>query len=246
MLTFPTLLLCQYPADAVLEPAGGWRLPDADDQQRLRGYSKASARTQFALSRLLLAQATDNLLDGAGCGWKLVSGSSGQPMLRRADMSELPISLSHTPGLIAVALAPATTSVGVDVEAWTRPLRLERLLEASMSTQDAARCLSHAQPQQAFIRHWTLKEAYLKSLGKGIATDLRALSFSLETAAIGLQATPFGDDQYWYFEQPSVFEGYCISVAYAAPQPAIASWHEVAIASPIQLTGCQLRLLQYR
>lgn len=244
MLTRPVLLLCEYPQGASLEPACGWVLPDIDDQQRLQHFSKTSARTQFALSRLLLAQAMPVFLGNVGVGCKLSAHSSGQPLLCLADGREVSLSISHTPGLVAIVLAPASVLVGVDVEAWTRPVRLARLLEASMSVQDAAWCERQSSPEQGFIRHWTLKEAYLKSLGKGIAADLPALSFTLEGKAIGLRTTPYTDNHYWYFEQLSLLSDYCISLAYAAEEPVRACWQEVLGADSFALPGCQVRLLQ--
>jgi len=228
-----------------LEPAGGWTLPNPNDQQRLQQYSSVAARTQFALSRLLLAQAMPFLVDEADPDWVLTARSGGQPVLRHLNGTEVPLSISHTPGLVAIALAPTNTLVGVDVESWTRPLRLARLLDASMSAQDAAWIKRQALPARGFIQHWTLKEAYLKCLGKGIAADLLALSFNLTEERIALRSSPYSDRKYWYFEQLSLLPDYCISLAYAAQHAVNASWQERLFAPMLQLSGCRLRMLQY-
>ncbi|MEH6490627.1 4'-phosphopantetheinyl transferase family protein [Halopseudomonas sp.] len=242
MLNAPALLLCEYAAQAELEPAGGWQLADAQAQQRVQQFTNPAARTRFALSRLLLAKATAQLLDDT-TGWQLQTQESGQPVLR-SPSGQINLSISHTQGLVALAMAPAGQCIGVDVEAWARPLRLQTLLAASMSLEDAQWCRTQPSPEQAFLRHWTLKEAYLKALGCGIAADLGGLSFAVGEQGIHLCRTPYPDERYWLFAQPSVLTEHCLSLASASPFPIDAAWQQSSTDQSLQLPGCKVNLLR--
>ncbi len=242
MLGVPTLLLCEYAAQTDLQPAGGWQLADAEAQQRLQQFTNPAARTRFALSRLLLARAIERLLDGA-LNWQLASRAGGQPLLC-SPHGQINLSISHTDGLVALAMAPEEQSIGVDVEAWTRPLRLQSVLAASMSQQDARWCQAQPSPEQAFLRHWTLKEAYLKALGLGLAADLHALSFDLAGEGPRLRETPYPDALCWSFAQPSLLTRHCLSLASATPAAVDALWQQEPADQALQLPGCQVRLLR--
>ena len=80
------------------------------------------------------------------------------------------------------------------------------------------------QPEEArtlrFLTYWTLKEAYLKARGLGIAVHLADVEFSIDGArpAIAFRGSLEGTDPGWAFAlfQPSPR---CL-LSVAAPQPA--------------------------
>jgi 4'-phosphopantetheinyl transferase len=79
---------------------------------------------------------------------------------------DLDLSLSHTDGLVAVAVA-RQARCGVDVEALTA----RTVLTACVLTEAELACLS-AEPDhvpERFHRYWTLKEAISKVSGQGLA-----------------------------------------------------------------------------
>jgi phosphopantetheinyl transferase len=244
MLSAPILLVCKYDTHEELEPAGGWQLSDAQAQQRVQRFTNRAARTRFALSRLLLARAAEQMLEGA-FGWQLAFRKSGQPLLRSLA-GQINLSISHTQGLVALAMAPEEQAIGIDVEAWARPLRLQKLLAATMSQEDAQWCQMQPAPEQAFIRHWTLKEAYLKALGRGIAADLPGLSFTVGDQGVHLRRTPYLDEFVWAFAQPPVFSEHCLSLACANLVSADAVWQQESADQALQLPGCNVRLLRPR
>ena len=72
-------------------------------------------------------------------------------------------SLSHTSKYVAGVVAPR--AVGIDVEG-PRPIR-EELMERVMKDSEAE--LFGGRDERGFLRVWTAKEAFLKSIGLGIA-----------------------------------------------------------------------------
>jgi 4'-phosphopantetheinyl transferase len=99
----------------------------------------------------------------------------GKPFVVGDD--DLSFSVSHSGSTALLAVARNAT-VGVDVEAVrTRP-NLEKLA-ARVLAPDALHEFSAADESArlvTFLRAWTEKEAYLKAIGLGIATDLRAVT----------------------------------------------------------------------
>lgn len=77
---------------------------------------------------------------------------------------------------------------------------------------------------KAFMRHWCLKEAYVKELGVGITVDLQKISFSVDTTHnLGEEVSPLVgttlrcDDKpmdNWHFEEHLLQEEYCAAIAF--------------------------------
>ena len=77
-------------------------------------------------------------------------------------------SISHCKSGIAVAVS--NQPIGIDIEA-VRPLKVD-LVKKTMNPLEQEAILSASQPDWAFTRLWTRKEAFLKMKGTGIISDL--------------------------------------------------------------------------
>lgn len=157
-------------------------------------------------------------------GWHFVRSEHGKPRLEPlAGGPPCPVSfnLAHTRGLVACAIAKADTGsapdIGVDVE----PIR------AKDSGRDIARrffcpgelsALDGCEPQEQrairFTELWTLKEAYIKAIGLGLACPLHSFAFGF----LGGDRLQFerpegavsGEWSFWLYEPAS---GYRLAVA---------------------------------
>ncbi len=78
-------------------------------------------------------------------------------------------SISHCKCAIAVAVND--TPIGIDVEA-VRAVD-ESLVKRTMNEEEQRQIAASADTNRAFIRLWTMKEAYLKQIGTGIVDDLQ-------------------------------------------------------------------------
>lgn len=108
-------------------------------------------------------------------------GRFGKPYLIGSDLQ---FSLSHTGGAVCAAFSD-DGEVGADIESSSRKVG-ERLYSRVLGENE--RPLVHS--GEDFIRLWVQKEAFLKRLGTGIASDLRGADTTLmrDTAAY-----PVGD-----------------------------------------------------
>lgn len=145
------------------------------ERAELLTFRDAHRARSFLLSRLMLhrlmgeylAQAPEATLSREPSGRLVVSGAPGWH-----------ISVSHCPGRIAVMLAEAPC--GVDIEIF-RDVPWQRIARRyfSRGEQEWLRSLPDSKARQAFLQLWTLKEAGVKAMGKGLANHLASLAFDL-------------------------------------------------------------------
>ena len=91
----------------------------------------------------------------------------GKPFIVRYP--EIHFNLSHCRE--AVACVVADHPVGIDVESIGR--YNDSLLHYTMNNQEVEAISNALQPEVAFIRFWTMKEALLKKTGEGIRNNMK-------------------------------------------------------------------------
>jgi phosphopantetheinyl transferase len=162
-------------------------LPSAEQAEACRYRHEQRARS-FALSRLMLRHLLrKHLPDMAAL--TLLRETSGR--LALSGTSHWHISLSHCQDRVAVMLAEAPC--GVDIEIFREvngPKIAQRYF--SLAEQTWLGLLPADEVPQAFLRLWTLKEAGVKALGKGLAHHLANLAFDMT----GEQPQPVKDGAY--------------------------------------------------
>ena len=163
-------------------------------------YELEAAKANWDLARLQLSR----FLGGDPRAWPLVTNRYGRPELASPVPPPLGFNVSHTPGLVACAVT-ATPDVGVDVELVRRRLTHD-VAERFFAPREVAdlRRLSDADQARVFFDYWTLKEAYIKARGMGLALPLAHFAFALRPpAAPTISFDPEIDDDpaTWQFAQ---------------------------------------------
>jgi 4'-phosphopantetheinyl transferase len=102
-------------------------------------------------------------------------GAHGRPELAAAH--DLNFNISHTAGLTVFAIARAR-AIGVDVEALDRREPSPGLIERALDRGEADRVMRAGAGERtgAFLEYWTVKEAYAKARGVGLALGLRGVA----------------------------------------------------------------------
>lgn len=154
----------------------------SDERQRASRFLREDDRRRFVLARGLVRAVLGRVTGIAPAALAFDVQPHGKPVLRDGGVH---FNLSHTRGMIALALS-REVEVGVDVEAIDRRLDPLRLAARNFSaSENAALADAEASQQPArFIEIWTLKEAYVKALGRGLQHDLRSFSASLAPPSI--------------------------------------------------------------
>lgn len=158
-------------------------LSDEERQRAARLVFEEDRRAYIAAHHLLRVTLAP-LLGTAPEAIEMSSGHGGRPELSGPVADEVSFNLSHTRGLVACAVS-FQAIVGVDVE-FVRDLpdvaALARstLIPAEIHELDR---ISPAERSRAFLRRWTIKEAYAKATGHGLGLPITAISLSAADTA---------------------------------------------------------------
>ena len=154
-----------------------WTMPDGECPD-----ASASRRaTHSGAGRLLARLALSHCCQVQPQDWRLGRDARGKPFIVAPTAHRaIGISMSHTDGLVACLLSGHGTAA-VDVERirpWDDlPFLAPQIL--STSEQCSLAGLDGEAWLRRFFEYWTLKEAYAKALGVGLACDLSSVSFDL-------------------------------------------------------------------
>jgi 4'-phosphopantetheinyl transferase len=168
-----------------------------DDEERARAarFRFARHRREFVAAHALARLALEREGGRPAASWRFVTGSHGRPALVDPPAG-LTFNISHTSGLVACAVGRGA-EIGVDVEHTDRGGRLLDVAERYFSADEAAELRGHPPDRQArrFLEYWTLKEAYIKARGLGLALPLGQFTFGIAEEGISIRFDPeLGDD----------------------------------------------------
>lgn len=181
------------------------------DLARFERFHFDADKYQLLLTRVLLNKLLgDYYPTVASNSWQFTANSYGKPIVSSAELSseEQPsfnISNSGDHIVIALSLWPR---LGVDIEGRSRVRLIEKIAQRyfSPSEIEALMALPAAARQHRFYQLWTLKEAYIKACGMGLAIPLDHFSYRFDKErGIDLQFVPQRDDdpdewQCWQLE----------------------------------------------
>ena len=138
---------------------------------RVNAFKSRKRQTEWMAGRLAAKTLARFQADAAGAlsDVGVAYHPDGAPYLAQAQA--LSLSISHAHGYAVAGLGHSRrTAIGVDIEK-KQPLDIEALLRAAFSNRER-RCMDPAD-QDHFFACWTLKEAYLKYLGRGFRESLK-------------------------------------------------------------------------
>lgn len=107
----------------------------------------------------------------------------GKPHLQNYPLP-LHYNLSHTEDWVVMAVC-RVGELGVDVESSARSVEMEGVARAFFHADEHQALRQQVNPQakiEHFFSLWTLKEAWVKGIGKGLAQCLRSICFDLRQA----------------------------------------------------------------
>jgi 4'-phosphopantetheinyl transferase len=177
-----------------------------DEHERMARLIFDRDRQRFLLTRALVRTMLSRYAPVAPADWRFIANVHGRPEIagRRADVPDLRFNISHTDGLVACAVTIGR-EVGVDVEHVGRRL-IHDVATRFFAPREVAdlRALPETEQARAFFDYWTLKEAYIKARGFGLALPLADFAFHLSperTPAISFEPALPDDPASWQFTQ---------------------------------------------
>ena len=189
------------PVDGITQ--GMLALLSAEERAKADRFAFADDRDGFVAAHALLRATLSDYFARPPQDWTFVTGAWGKPRVEASDASaRLCFNLSHTRGHVAVAVA-LDREVGVDVER-VAPSRADeevaRQLFAPAEFADFQQ-EPEAGRAEAFFDYWTLKEATIKAVGRGVALPLKDFAFTRDPLRISFAPTLEDTPSRWLFRR---------------------------------------------
>ena len=177
-----------------------------DERQRMTRFVFDRDRRAFVITRAHVRTMLSKYAAVAPADWRFIENAHGRPEIfdRPEGAPDLRFNISHTDGLIACAVTIGR-EVGVDVEHIGRQLThdIAGRFFAPHEVDDLRR-LPLEDQRRVFFDYWTLKEAYIKARGFGLALPLADFAFKLMPPgppAITFEPSLGDDPATWQFMQ---------------------------------------------
>ncbi|MBD8273030.1 4'-phosphopantetheinyl transferase family protein [Pseudomonas fluorescens] len=188
------------------------------ERQRMAQFHFARHRHQYLVTRALVRHVLSMYRpDVAAHQWRFAYNDHGKPRIDPLlDPSQsLHFNVSHTDGLIVMAVS--RQAIGIDVEDLLRggdAVSVADTFFAPAERQDLQQCRAR-QRTQRFFELWTLKEAYIKARGEGLAVPLDSFVFLLgQCTEHSIQfIPPTNDPRHWQFWSTRLLGRYCLAIA---------------------------------
>jgi 4'-phosphopantetheinyl transferase len=202
-----------------MEAKVAWRSIDKSEQERAQRLRAQADRESYvaahALLRLTLSGVSNSIEPSA---WRFEIAGNGKPEIHpMLGQSGLRFSLSHTRGMAACCVGYGP-DLGVDVEILNPSFGIIDFAKHFFTTPELALILNTESSRQidVFYRLWTLKEAYLKATGRGIAGGVDKLAFSLDPLSVSFN-DGLDDPNAWQFVEFRVSPRHRLAIAIRRP-----------------------------
>lgn len=175
-----------------------------DEAQQQARYRFAAGRKEYLVTRALVRSVLSAYAPVLPKDWMFVRNKHGRPEIAGPHGApRIRFNLSNTRGLI-VCLVAKDRELGVDVEDTHRQGETVAIADRFFSPFEAAELTRQSPHRQRdrFFDYWTLKEAYIKARGMGLAIPLDHFSYHLENPAairISFQPELPDDPSRWQF-----------------------------------------------
>jgi len=178
----------------------------SEESLRHNRFRFARHRHQFLVTRALVRSVLSFYQpDIAPRDWQFDKNEHGKPYVNTLTGNRLPIhfNLSHTEKLVVLAVGLGD-AIGIDVEYNQRQSETLNIADRyfSPSEVEALFALKPESQNERFFHLWTLKEAYIKACGMGLAIPLDEFSFHFNRAdkiAITFAPQRRDEPQHWRF-----------------------------------------------
>jgi 4'-phosphopantetheinyl transferase len=163
-----------------------------DERAREDTFLFEHDRHAYRVARALLRTVLAGYLGTSPSALAFSRGAHGRPELEGRGTPPLRFNLSHAPGLAVLAVT-AAGELGVDVEDVERPGEWVGGASSFFAPAEVSALARVPAPRrrERFFELWTLKEAYLKARGTGLALPLDGFAFEMDgPGALGFTAPP--------------------------------------------------------
>ncbi len=192
-------------------------LLDREELEQLGQFRYAKDRDRYLITRAMQRVVLSRYVELPPEQWQFTKNKYGRPeIVNHQDGNAISFNLSHSENLIVMGVA-YNAEIGVDTEFIEPTLTALQLAKTVFSDKEAAALanLHGAELTQRFYQYWTLKEAYIKARGMGLALPLDKAVFDFaDSEKLMLSLDPVLSDQSarWHCWQFRLFDDYAVAV----------------------------------
>lgn len=153
--------------------------------ERYHGIHFEKDKHSYLVSHVLLRYALSKYADVSASQWQFSSNDHGKPSLIPSSViPDIRFNLTHTEGLSACIIT-AKKDCGIDAENTQRNNKLSAVAKRMFAEEELA-LLNTENIEQQFYYYWTLREAYVKALGTGIAGSSKEFYFDIDNTDLNV------------------------------------------------------------
>lgn len=185
-----------------------------EEKQKYHKFHFEKDKRLYLISHAMLRLVLSHYI---GCSTQSISfkyNSYGKPSI--TDHSEISFNLSHSKQAIALVLNNGNNlSLGIDIESHKNRGEVIDLAFNYFSTEECELLKNYSTSLQneIFFKLWTLKESYIKAIGKGLSIDLNKFTFNSLDNCINIKHYADEDKNYWQFSQSRPYQDYLLALA---------------------------------
>lgn len=171
---------------ALTQQALAWL--QAKDVVRYERLVQQRHRLEFLLGKWLTRICLSEYTGLAMGDWQFIDNAYGKPQPREGFGVQAPFfNLSHSNGRAVLAVS-RTPELGVDIEFTGRKRRVAKIAHRYFADEEIQTLLAlpDSAQQSRFYELWSLKEAYIKARGLGLAIPLRSFAYTFSPNRVGL------------------------------------------------------------
>lgn len=156
-------------------------LLDQKEVDRGNSFAFDKDRNLYQASHVFLRRILSQYADIPPEYWAFSCNDFGKPAIENSGQESLSFNLSHTHSMIACAVG-YQYDLGVDIEGNQAVSNLVDMCRITLSDAELTTVLSTLpkQREKLFYRYWTLKEAYIKALGKGLSIPMKKIKYEIK------------------------------------------------------------------
>jgi 4'-phosphopantetheinyl transferase len=160
----------------------GYALMTPEERERQRAFVFERNRREYLVTRGLVRTVLSRYRAVRARDWQFRRNEYGRPEIE--PPCGLQFNLSNHPTMVVCAIRDAAAEIGVDVEPIDRGPEVLAIADTVFAASELAALRALPAPDQPdrALALWTLKEAYIKARGMGLALPLKDFAFSFSTA----------------------------------------------------------------
>ncbi|GIW92731.1 MAG: 4'-phosphopantetheinyl transferase [Pirellulaceae bacterium] len=208
----------------------GWRRWLRDEElAEAENYRSCPARAEFLVGRALMRSLLSRQMQVEPCAVPLGWTSYGKPVWGGPE-PDVFFNLAHTRGA-AVCAFTRHSSLGIDLERCDRRVNLD--IAARYFAPEEVAALRRLEPRmqaRRFLELWTMKEAFIKAVGTGLAMPLESFACDLDSAQARLIRCRHdcGPPESWHLVRLRLGAEFLGALCLHSPSssPVTCLWHE--------------------